>query len=144
LSDELVDALQRIVFGGVAMTLTAIMHATGGQELTFSQWRAILVVGETDDGCRVGEVARRVMGALPATSRLLRRLELRGFMTLERDEMDRRATRARLTPEGRRVRNAVLEYRRLQLAAIVDRVKPPPSAHAVLHALAAEFETRPG
>ena len=69
--DELVDWLAGIVFGGVAITTTALQAAADGQELTFTQWRAIVRVGEQEDGCRVGEVAARLNSALPATSRLL-------------------------------------------------------------------------
>ena len=137
---ELVDILQRIAFGSVAMTQSALMHATGGLELTFIQWRAVLVVGESEAGCRVGEVARRTMGTLPSTSRLLQRLERRGLLTLARDETDRRATRARLTDEGRRVRDAVLAYRGAQLATIAATVDPPRSAYRVLRELAEGFE----
>jgi DNA-binding MarR family transcriptional regulator len=139
-SDDVVDLLQRVVLGSVAMTVSAIVQATGGHELTFTQWRAILVVGERDDGGRVGEVAERVHGTLPATSRLLRRLERRGLLSLERDEQDRRATRARLSPEGRRIRAAVLGHRREQLAAIAATVRPPRAAEDTLRALATEFE----
>lgn len=138
--DELVDVLERIVFGSIAMTVSALIHATGELELTFTQWRAILVVGETEDGCRVGEVAQRVQGTLPATSRLLRRLEERGLMSLERDENDRRATRARLSAEGRRVREAVLGFRRDRLAVIAGNVGNARPAARVLRSLAREFD----
>jgi DNA-binding MarR family transcriptional regulator len=140
--DETVDSLAGIVFGGVAITASALEYATDGQELTFTQWRAILVVGERDDGRRVGEVAGFVNAALPTTSRLLRRLERRGLLVLERDEQDRRATRARLTDAGVRVRSSVLAYRRDEIAAIVDEVKPPASADRALRDLAAGFRAR--
>ena len=39
-SDAVVDSLHMIVFGGIAMTASALHRATGGQELTFTQWRA--------------------------------------------------------------------------------------------------------
>jgi DNA-binding MarR family transcriptional regulator len=140
--DQVVDSLADIVFGGVAITASALEHATHGEEVTFTQWRAILVVGEREEGCRVGEVAGFVDAALPTTSRLLRRLERRGLLTLERDEHDRRATRARLTAAGLRVRSSVLAYRRDQIAAIVDEVKPPAAANAGLRDLAAVFRDR--
>lgn len=138
----MVDWLAGIVFGGVAITTTALQAATDGQELTFTQWRAIVRVGEREDGCRVGEVAARLNAALPATSRLLRRLERRGLLTLERDEADRRATRARLTDRGTELRSSVLAYRKAEIAAIVDHVKPSAAADRVLRDLASGFNAR--
>jgi DNA-binding MarR family transcriptional regulator len=124
-ADSLTDDLERIVVGAVGLTTRSLASADAGFELTFPQWRAILVLGEHDDGARIGEVAARVGGTLPATSRLLRRLERRGLTTLAVDERDRRATRARLSDRGQAVRAAILEHRRATLrevaAALPDR-----------------------
>ncbi len=140
--DQMVDSLAGIVFGGVAITASALEHATDGQEVTFTQWRAILIVGERDEGCRVGEVAGFVNATLPTASRLLRRLERRGLLVLERDEQDRRATRARLTDAGVRIRSSVLAYRRAEIAAIVDEVESPAAVEGVLQDLAVRFRAR--
>jgi DNA-binding MarR family transcriptional regulator len=140
--DEVVNWLEGIVFGGVALTAAALEYATDGQELTFTQWRAILFVGEGEEGCRVGEVASLLHASLPTTSRLLRRLERRELVRLERDEQDRRATRARLTEDGVRLRSSVLAYRRDAIAAIVTETKLPASAHRVLRDLATRFDAR--
>lgn len=140
--DQVIDWLEGIVFGGVAITTAALEYATDGQELTFTQWRAILFVGESVDGARVGEVASLLHASLPTTSRLLRRLERRGLLTLERDEQDRRATRARLTETGALLRSAVLAYRRAQIALVVDQAPPPASAHRALRNLAVQFDAR--
>lgn len=139
-SEQVVDWLEGIIFGGVAITTAALQHATEGQELSFTQWRAVLFVGETEEGCRVGEVAGVLHAALPAMSRLLRRLERRGLLTLERDERDRRATRARLTQAGNDLRASVLSYRRSEIAAIVHAVEPPAAADRALRDLAARFD----
>ena len=134
--------LERIVMGSVALTTLALAGSGAGFELTFTQWRALLVLGETDDGARIGEVAARVRVTLPATSRLLRRLERRGLTALAVDDQDRRATRARLTDHGRAVREAILAYRR---AAIMDlaRVLPEPGLVSLadgLRAIAVELD----
>jgi DNA-binding MarR family transcriptional regulator len=118
-SDVLADALERIAVGSVGLTTRALAQADPGFELTFPQWRALLVLGEEDDGARIGEVAARVGVTLPATSRLLRRLERRGLTMLAVDERDRRATRARLTDRGRTVRAAILAHRRAALDEVV-------------------------
>ena len=141
-SEPTVDWLEGIIFGGVAITNDALEQATEGQELTFTQWRAILFVGEREEGYRVGEAARFLRASLPATSRLMRRLERRGLLVLERDERDRRATLARLTTTGAALRSSVLAYRRQEIAAIVAEVQPPASAEGALRDLAARFDAR--
>ena len=114
----LADDLERIAVGAVGLTTRALAQADTGLELTFPQWRALLVLGEETDGARIGEVADRVGGTLPATGRLLRRLERRGLTSLTIDELDRRATRARLTDHGRQVRETILAHRRAVLREI--------------------------
>lgn len=116
---DLVDALEAIAVGAVSLTARALAEAAPGVELTFPQWRAIVVLGEEDDGARVGAVALRVGTTQPATGRLLRRLARRGLVALAIDEADRRATRAQLTPEGQRVRAAILRTRRAALKEVV-------------------------
>lgn len=116
--DALVDDLERIAVGAVGLTTRALAQADTGFELTFPQWRALIVLGEESDGARIGEVAARVGVTLPATSRLLRRLERRGLTTLSVDESDRRATRARLSDRGRTVRASILARRRAALREI--------------------------
>ena len=116
--DAIADDLERIAIGAVGLTTRALAGAETDFELTFPQWRAILVVGLDPDGARVGEVAARVGVTLPATSRLLRRLERRGLTTLGSDMTDRRATRVRLTERGHGIRSAILARRRAALEHI--------------------------
>ena len=118
--DALADGLERIAVGAVGLTTRALASGDTGFELTFQQWRALLVLGEEPDGARVGEVAARVGVTLPATSRLLRRLERRGLVALSVDELDRRATRARLTDRGGTARERILAHRRAKLRQIVE------------------------
>jgi DNA-binding MarR family transcriptional regulator len=135
----MVDALARIVFGGVALTSQALERAAVGRDLTFTQWWAIAIVGESDPGLRVGDVARRTDATLQATSHLLRRLEDRGLLSLTRDENDRRATVARLSPEGARFRAAVLAHRRELLAVMARGLDPSAPADEFLGELARRF-----
>lgn len=128
----LADDLERIAVGSVGLTTRVLTEAAPHHDLTFPQWRALLVIGDDADGVRVGAVATRVGATLPATGRLLRRLERRGLLSLVMDERDRRATRATLTDEGRRVRTAILAQRRASLRAIADGI--PASTHADLAA----------
>ena len=115
-----IAALERIVIGSVGITTQALAQAAPDVELTFSQWRALLILGESPAGHRVGEVAARVGVTLPATSRLLRRLGRRGLVLLAPDEADRRATRATLTANGARVRDAIIAFRRAALRDVAE------------------------
>jgi DNA-binding MarR family transcriptional regulator len=123
--DRLAADLERIAVGAVGLTTRALAEADAGFELTFPQWRAILVLGEDADGARVGAVASRLGVTVPATSRLLHRLERRGLTTLKVDELDRRATRARLTERGERVRAGILRHRRTALREVVSSLQEP-------------------
>lgn len=141
-ADALADHLDRIAVGAVGLTTRALAQTETGFELTFPQWRALLVLGEDRDGARVGEVAARVGVTMPATSRLLRRLERRGLTTLGADEQDRRATRARLSHRGRKVRAAILDHRRAALREVVSALHDPERLDLPegLRAIAAEFD----
>ena len=119
---SITDDLELIAIGMVGLTTRALAQAESDLELTFPQWRAILVVGADVEGARIGEVAARVGGTLPATGRLLRRLERRGLVALATDDADRRATRARLTEHGLAIREAILAYRQAALEAVAARL----------------------
>src|SRR3954447_10433805 len=124
--DELAQVLERITVGAVGVRTRAPAEATPGFEMTFPQWRALLILGAAQDGARVSEVAARVGVTLPATGRLLRRLERRGLLALATDADDRRATRARLTEEAPVSRDAILAYRRRLLDEVARVVIEQP------------------
>lgn len=116
---KLLDPLEGIVFGAIGLTTVALQRATPDVELTFAQWRVLVVVGEHEDGLRVGEVAARVGASLPSASRLIRRMERHGLVTSERDAGDRRATLVRLTGAGQGVRSEVVRARRALIVGLL-------------------------
>lgn len=119
LSDPAVaESLERIIFAGVALTTVAFSNAQPGFELTFPQWRVLVVLGAAPDGVRIGDVARQVGVTVPATSRQLRRLERRGLLVVGKDERDRRATLVRLTSQGRASLNAILSHRKARIVEL--------------------------
>jgi DNA-binding MarR family transcriptional regulator len=77
-------------------------HQPGG--LSFAQFRLLSAL-EEEDGCPAGRLAERG-GVTPATvTGMLDLLEEQGIVTRTRSEHDRRVVIARLTDEGRRIRD---------------------------------------
>jgi len=138
--DGIVELLESIVVGSVGITTRALAEALPGLDLTFPQWRVLLVVGELPDGATVSTVAGRVGVTLPATSRQLARLARRGLIDLKPDERDRRASRARLTPAGTAARDAILGYRRERLAEVAAGLRPSAATRRDLAALVAALD----
>lgn len=123
----MVDALERIVFAGVALTTRALSEARADLDLTLAQWRVLVVLGEAQDGATISQVAGRIGVTLPATSRQLRRLERRGLVDISRDQRDRRATRVRLTSLGRSARDDVISFRRRKIVQIAESLDLDPA-----------------
>jgi DNA-binding MarR family transcriptional regulator len=107
----MVEAIEGILVGGIGLTTLALAQAAEATDLTLRQWRVLVIVGDSD-GVRIGELARRLGVAEPSASRLARRLERHGLVTIERDDADRRATNVRLSDRGRQTCDTVLDRRR--------------------------------
>ena len=115
--NELIDILERLAVGSVAVTGRAIVAA--GADLSFVQWRVLLIVGEREDGATVGEIAARIGAHVSPASRLVSRLKRRGVVRTAKDDSDGRVTRVRLTESGLDLRGRVLEQRRRDLALVL-------------------------
>ena len=113
----LIDILERLAVGSVAVTERAI--AAAGADLSFVQWRVLLIVGEREDGATVGEIAARIGAHVSPASRLVSRLKRRGVVRTAKDDSDGRVTRVRLTESGLDLRGRVLEQRRRDLALVL-------------------------
>jgi DNA-binding MarR family transcriptional regulator len=112
------EALDSVIVAAVGTTTVALAEANPGGELTFPQWRVLVVVGETRSGVRVSDIASRIGSSSPSTSRLIRRMERAGLVSAERDERDRRATIVRLTSPGAKLRSRVIAQRRRLVARL--------------------------
>ena len=122
--EPIVEALERLLVGGIGVTALALGRAPKAGDMTLPQWRVLVMIAG-EDGVHVGELAVRLGVAVPSASRLVRRLEMRGLVEATRDERDRRATTVRETILGRSVREAVLGHRReLILEALEETVGP--------------------
>lgn len=142
LPNRSVDALERIVIGGVALTTAALAEAEPGFEVTLQQWRVLMVLAERDQPMTVSRVAAAIGVTLPATSRQLHRLEARGLVALTENPEDRRAVRVALTPAGEAFRTSVLAYRRHRLTAIVERLRLTTAVEAALADVADALQPR--
>jgi DNA-binding MarR family transcriptional regulator len=123
---EVLESLELLLFGAVGLTSVALTAAAAA-DLTIQQWRALVVIARLDS-IGVGEVAARVGTTLPSASRLIGRLERRGLVATSRDEVDRRRTMVRTTPEGTATFNAVVARRReLMHAALAGNLRRLPT-----------------
>jgi MarR family transcriptional regulator, transcriptional regulator for hemolysin len=115
-------ALEAVAFGSVAVTARAI--SATDLDLTFVQWRVLVIVGQQPDGATVSEIAGRLGAEISPLSRLVGRLVRRGLVTTRKDDRDRRVTRVNLTQAGRVIRETVLRRRRELLAIVLVGVGP--------------------
>ena len=115
---RVVAAVERVILGGVAITARALDGEA--DDLTFPQWRVLMILGEQEADSHVAGVGDRVGVSAPSASRLLRRLEDRGLIELQRDLQDRRFMRVHLTLAGRAVRDRVLDRRRVLIQEALD------------------------
>lgn len=131
-------AVDRVAVGAVALTARAVSEE--GADLTLAQWRVLVIVGESQAGATVKEIALR-MGARPSpTSRLVGRLRHRDLVSSARDDPDGRFTRVRLTESGRRLRSEVLRRRERYLRDVLTAVGPVPLDTGTLDRLASALE----
>lgn len=136
MTDRVTKLLERIVQAGVGLTTRALAEATPGFDLSFPQWRVLVVLGEEPEGATVSEVAARIGVTVPATSRQLRRLARRGLVEIGPDALDRRASRARLTVAGRSAREAVLSFRLWDIERSASKITVSASTLRELAAIA--------
>lgn len=124
--------------GAVAITERAIAEA--GADLTFVQWRVLLIVGQHDQGATIGEIAARIGAHNSPASRLISRLRRRGVVTTRKDQLDARVTRVTLTEVGRELRARVLGHRRRTLDELLSGVSLTREGARVVSRLADLFE----
>jgi DNA-binding MarR family transcriptional regulator len=138
--DAAVQAIELVARATVGVTTRALAGATPGPDLSLLQWRALLIVGDDPAGARVGRVGDGVGVPLPAASRLVRRLQRRGLVHVERDPDDGRAMRVRLTHAGSHARSTVLARRRHLISEALDQTVLSAEAVQGLRVVAERFE----
>jgi DNA-binding MarR family transcriptional regulator len=96
----------------VAATNAALAGEIGTGELSFPQWRLVIILGGASGPLRLNEIAWRVNASMPSTSRLVQRMERRGLVVRSPDPLDGRGRRIGLTETGELVRAHVIRRRR--------------------------------
>ena len=138
MANDLVGVLERLVVGSVAITAQAIGAAD--PELTFMQWRVLLIVGERDEGQAVGEIALRIGAHASPASRVVSRLKHRGLVSTDRRDLDKRVVCVRLTEAGRDLRARVLALRARDIVDVLEIVSLTPEESEAVARLAQAFE----
>ena len=133
-------ALEAVVQGSVAVTSRAL--ATVGLELTFAQWRVLVIVGARPEGATVTEIAARLGSEVSPVSRLVGRMGRRGLVTARKDQRDRRVTRVTIADAGRELRETVFARRRALLREVLAVAGPiDPDVEAALERIGAAFRS---
>jgi DNA-binding MarR family transcriptional regulator len=127
MAESLPEMLERIALGSVAVTSASLLEAAP-LELTFIQWRALVVIGGVP-GIRIGPLGQRMGASQSGTSRLVARLARRDLVVALTDPEDRRATQLWLTDAGQEVHAAVLAARGRHLAPIAVELAAEPDLH---------------
>lgn len=113
--DPVLMALDRLALAAVGVTTVALAEGGTGHDLTLAQWRALVVISSSK-GVRASDVADRIGMTRPSMSRLVRRLERRGVVSVHSDPLDGRAAILRATANGRQMHLATLARRRELMA----------------------------
>ncbi len=131
------DALESLAFGMVAITSRAIEAGTKRGELTFQQWRVLVVLGAAGEGMRVRDLAARIAASGPSTSRIVRRLQTRSLLETTVDPGDGRAVLVRLSGGGASLRERIVQRRRALIQETIASHETSPAAISELSELAA-------
>lgn len=95
----------------------------GGTEVTAQQFRVIKIIGRGP--VTVGEIANHINSKLSAAARLLRRLEVKGWIIKRQDENDRRVFWLELTKEGRQLMISMERRREKVFKEMFDKLTVP-------------------
>jgi len=86
------------------------MTVLEGLGLTYLQYVVLVALYEMDDQT-VGALGEKMFLDSSTLTPLLKRLEIMGHLTRQRDPKDERVVRLRLTPKGRKLREKALDFR---------------------------------
>lgn len=119
----------------MAQAFVAFRPATPSGEadaLSMSQWR-LLTLLQQHGALRAGDLSQRLGMLVPATSRLLRELEQRKYVSRRRDPADGRATLVTITAAGTRTLRTFQHTRRTALRDLLEQLAPEERSQLVHH-----------
>jgi DNA-binding MarR family transcriptional regulator len=96
------------------------LQAQAGVELDQAGLAALYALHTAEASLRLTELAELLRIDAPAVTRKAQQLERAGLVSRTRDELDARATRLQLTPEGNQMINNFLAARRAWIATLLD------------------------
>ncbi len=117
----------RALVGVAARSLTDIPD-----EVTLPQYRALVVLGGGERN--LGDLAEALDVHPSSATRLCTRLEAKGLITRRKSTQSRRELLVSLTPQGRKLVDAVTRRRRREITRIVARI-PLREQRVLVHAL---------
>lgn len=119
-----VSTRMELAWQGIVQAFMAFRRPDGvgeSQQLSMTQWR-LLALLEQQGPMRPGEITTALGILVPATSRLLRDLELDGFISRQADDRDRRATIVTLTESGSTALESFQSSRRAAMQVMLGRL----------------------
>jgi DNA-binding MarR family transcriptional regulator len=129
--DEVTDAV--LAASRVLVAIAARSLATVGEDITLTQYRALVVLAYTGEQ-RITDLATELDVNSSTATRLVDRLVRRKLVRRSTHPDDRRATRLELTTDGRAVVAAVTARRRADVSRILRKM-PPESRRALVDSL---------
>jgi DNA-binding MarR family transcriptional regulator len=136
--EALLPGLERLVVASVAITARSLAEVA--PELTFVQWRALVLVSAAGDGLAMGLLAAALGSKIAAASRLVGRLRARGLLETRRADDDARVVLVSLTRHGRELHRRVVDRRRRELAVAAAAAATSTPAEALVGRLADVLE----
>ena len=92
----------------------------GGTDVTAQQFRVLQIIGH--GSVTVGEISNHINSKLSAAARLLRRLEVKGWIVKRQDEKDRRVFWLELTEVGRQLMVSIEQRREKAYKELFDKL----------------------
>lgn len=92
----------------------------GESDVTAAQFRVLRIIGQ--GRVTLGDISGSINSKLPAAARLLRRLEVKGWIEKKQDEQDRRVFWLQLTPTGRELVESMEKRRDRVIKEMFDKL----------------------
>ena len=94
----------------------------GESDVTAQQFRVLKIIGRGT--VTVGDISNHINSKLSAAARLIRRLEVKGWLVKRQDEHDRRVFWVELTSEGRELMETLEKRREKVIEEMFEKLSP--------------------